>query len=48
MNYILKKDLTGESLYLALKNSLKFKNTQRYLLDAYKKRTGQLRRFLLT
>jgi hypothetical protein len=45
-NYVLKKDLTGESLYNALKNSIKFKNTQRYLLEAYKKRRGQLRRLL--
>lgn len=46
MNYVLKKDLTSESLYVALKNSLKFKTTQRYLSLAYKKRKGQLQRIL--
>jgi CheY-like chemotaxis protein len=46
LNYVLKKGLTAESLYRALKNSLKFMITQRYLYQSYKERTGQLRRFL--
>ena len=47
MNYVLKENLTGDSLHTALKNSLKFKKTQLYLLNAYKKRKGQLKRLLL-
>lgn len=47
MNYVLKESLTGESLHTALKNSLKFKKTQLYLLNAYKKRKGQLKRLLI-
>jgi len=46
MNYVLKKALTGESLYTALKNSLKFKKTQLYLQQAYSKRKGQVLRIL--
>jgi len=46
LNYILKEHLTGESLYKALKNSMKFRQTQRYLYNSYKKRKGQLRRLL--
>ena len=44
---ILKDSITGESLYTALKNSLKFKKTQLYLHQAYKRRKGQLLRVLL-
>jgi CheY-like chemotaxis protein len=46
MNYILKEHLTGESLYKALKNSMKFRQTQRYLFISYKRRKGQLSRLL--
>jgi CheY-like chemotaxis protein len=46
MNYVLKDSLTGESLYTALKNSLKFKKTQLFLQQAYKRRKGQLLRVL--
>jgi CheY-like chemotaxis protein len=46
MNYVLKKALTGESLYTALQNSLKFKKTQLYLQQAYSKRKGQVLRIL--
>jgi hypothetical protein len=46
LNYILKEHLTGESLYKALTNSMKFRQTQRYLYLAYKKRKGQLARLL--
>lgn len=44
MNYILKGNLSGESLYTELKNSLRFRKTQLYLYRAYKKRKGQLMR----
>jgi CheY-like chemotaxis protein len=44
MDYLLKDNLTGESLYKALLNSLKFRKTQQYLYTAYKKRKGQLLR----
>ncbi len=47
MNYVLKENLTGESLHTALRNSLKFRKTQLYLLNAYRKRKGQLKRLLL-
>jgi len=47
MNYVLKKALTGESLYTALKNSVKFKKTQLYLQQAYAKRKGQMLRILM-
>jgi len=40
MNYILKDSITGESLYTALKNSLKFKKTQLFLQQAYRRRKG--------
>jgi len=46
LNYILKEHLTGESLYRALKNSMKSRQTQRHLYVAYKKRKGQLKRLL--
>lgn len=38
MDYLLKKNLTTESLYNAIKNTLKFKRTRQYLLEAYNKR----------
>jgi CheY-like chemotaxis protein len=44
MDYLLKETLTGESLYKALSNTLKFRKTQQYLYQAYKKRKGQLLR----
>jgi hypothetical protein len=46
LNYILKENLTGDSLYTALRNSLKFRKTQLYLYNAYKKRKGQLLRLI--
>lgn len=46
MNYILKDNLTGDSLFMALKNSLKFKTTQEYLKNAYRKRKGKFLRAL--
>ena|SRR5688572_5373566 len=44
LDYLLKETLTGDSLYRALRNSLKFRKTQQYLYMAYKKRKGQLLR----
>lgn len=44
MDYILKQNLTGESLYRTLTNSLKFRRTQLYLYRAFRKRKGQLKR----
>ena len=46
LNYILKSNLTGQSLYNALKNSIKFRQTQRYLHKAYRRRKGQLARLI--
>jgi hypothetical protein len=46
LNYVLKANLTGDSLYKALKNSIKFRQTQRYLHKAYRKRKGQLARLI--
>lgn len=46
MDYILKENINGDSLYTALTNSLKFKRTQMYLYKALRKRKGQLRRFV--
>jgi DNA-binding NarL/FixJ family response regulator len=42
MDYLLKKNLTADSLYNAIKNTLKFRRTRQYLMDAYNKRKGQL------
>lgn len=44
MDYILKENINGQSLFTALSNSLKFKKTQLYLYKALKKRKGQLKR----
>ena len=46
LNYVLKANLNGESLYKAMKNSIKFRQTQRYLHNAYRKRKGQLARLI--
>ena len=46
LDYILKANLSAESLYSALRNSLKFRRTQAYLYNAYKKRGGTFRRLL--
>jgi CheY-like chemotaxis protein len=42
MDYLLKKNLTAESLYNAIKNTLKFRRTRQYLLDAYNRRKEML------
>lgn len=46
MNYVLKQSITGDALYTAFMNSLKFKRTQQYLQQAYKKRRGQFLRMV--
>lgn len=46
MNYVLKQSITGEALYTAFMNSLKFKRTQKYLQQAYNKRRGQFMRMV--
>jgi CheY-like chemotaxis protein len=38
LDYLLKQNLSPEDLYNTLKNSLKFRRTQLYLYQAYKKR----------
>lgn len=42
MDYLLKKNLTAESLYNALKNALKFRRTRKYLTEAYNRRRNPL------
>jgi CheY-like chemotaxis protein len=44
MDFILKENLSGESIYKALLNSMKIRKTQLYLYNSYKKRKGQLLR----
>lgn len=44
MDYMLKQNITGESLYRSISNSLKFRRTQAYLYKALKKRKGQLKK----
>lgn len=45
-DYLLKKNLTAEALYNALKNVLKFSRTRQYLLKAYNKRKKQFLKFV--
>lgn len=42
MDYLLKRNLTAESLYNTIKNTLKFRRTRQYLMDAYNKRKDLL------
>jgi PleD family two-component response regulator len=44
MDYILKGNINGQSLFTALTNSLKFRKTQLYLYKAMKRRKDQLRK----
>jgi CheY-like chemotaxis protein len=44
LDYLLKQNFSSESLYMAIRNSLKFRRTQLYLYRAYRKRKGQLLR----
>jgi CheY-like chemotaxis protein len=46
LDYLLKQNFSSESLYTAIRNSLKFQRTQRYLFNAYAKRKGQLKRLI--
>ena len=43
MDYLLKKNLTAESLFNAIKNTFKFRRTRKYLMDAYNKRSHLLK-----
>lgn len=42
LDYLLKQNLSADDLYKTLKNTIRFRNTQRYLYQAYRKRRGQL------
>ena len=42
LDYLLKQNLSAEDLYKTLKNTIRFRNTQRYLYQAYQKRRRQL------
>lgn len=44
IDFILKANLSGESINRAMLNSLKIRKTQLYLYNSYKKRKGQLMR----
>src|SRR5688572_27273309 len=46
LDFLLKKDLTADSLYNAIKNTLKFRRTRQYLLDVYNKRKDLLLKFV--
>ena len=46
LSYVLKDNVTIESLYNELKNSLRLRKTQKYIYEAYRKRKGQFLRFL--
>ena len=46
IDYLLKKNLSVEALYSAIKNTLKFRRTQLYLHKAYTSRKGQLQRLV--
>ena len=42
LDYILKQNLSSDTLYSTVKNSFKFRRTQRYLQQSYQKRKEQL------
>jgi hypothetical protein len=42
LDYLLKQNLSTEDLYKTVKNSLRFRKTQLYLYQAYKKRKNKL------
>lgn len=48
MDYLLKKNLTAESLYNAIKNTLKFRRTRQYLLESYNRRKELLLKLVVT
>jgi CheY-like chemotaxis protein len=45
-DYLLKQNLTAEALYNTIKHALRFKRTQRFLLNAYKNRKGALQKLM--
>jgi CheY-like chemotaxis protein len=44
MEFLLKENLSSDKIYKALRNSLKLRKTEMYLINSYKKRKGQLLR----
>ena len=46
MDYLLKQNLSSEGIYSMLRNSLKFRRTQLFLLNAYQKRKEQLSKLI--
>jgi CheY-like chemotaxis protein len=44
LDYLLKQTLSPDDLYKTLKNTLRFRQTQRYLYQVYQRRRGQLLR----
>lgn len=48
MNYVLKENLSGESLYAAIRSSMISSRAQLYLKKVYRERKGQLMRYLPT
>ncbi len=46
LDYILKENLTGGIALQTFMNSIKFRDTQQYLHNAYRKRKGQLMRLI--
>ncbi len=46
LNYVLKSNLAPDSLYKSLSHSLKYRQAQEYLQDAFRKRKSQLARLL--
>lgn len=45
LDYLLKQNLSADALYNTVKNSLRFRKTQRYLQKIYQKRKTELLRF---
>jgi hypothetical protein len=46
LNYVLKSNISPDSLYKSLSHSLKYRQAQEYLQDAFRKRKSQLARLL--
>jgi DNA-binding NarL/FixJ family response regulator len=45
-DYLLKQNLSPEALYNTIKNTLRFKKTQKYLYEAYKNRKGMMKKLM--
>ncbi|MBL0741691.1 hypothetical protein [Chryseolinea lacunae] len=45
-DYLLKQNLSADDLYNTVKNSLRFRRTQAFLYQAYKKRKKQLMKYM--